>query len=128
MDNKPELQFLPGRYAVGRMDRRSTVPIWAMQGGFYSVTRTADELSIVCDERLMPDGVTCVKGYIALKMLGPLDFSLTGILAAISAVLAEAKVSIFALSTYDTDYILIRERDKAAAVKALTEAGYVVHA
>lgn len=128
MDNKPELFFLPERFAIGRMDRRSTVPIWAMQGGFYSVTRTADELSIVCNEQTMPQGVTCVRGYIALKVQGPLDFSLTGILAALSAVLAEAGVSIFALSTYDTDYILMRERDKTAASEALAKAGYTVHA
>ncbi len=123
---KPELEFISGRYAICRLDRRTEIPQWAVEGGFLSVTRTEEELSVVCDEKSVPQGVLCVNGYIALKVQGPLDFSLTGILSSISAVLAEAGVSIFALSTYDTDYILLREGDKAAAAKALKSAGYIV--
>jgi hypothetical protein len=123
---KPELMFIPGRYAVCRLDGGSEVPIWATRDGFFSVTRTEDELSVVCEEGNVPDGVLCAGGYAALKVIGPLDFSLTGILSAISAMLAEAKVSIFVLSTYDTDYILMREGDKAAAAEALGSAGYII--
>lgn len=123
---KPELEFLKGRFAVCRLDAASDVPQWAVAGGFFSVTRTADELSVVCGEANVPEGVLCEKGYIALKARGPLDFSLTGILSSISAVLAEAKTSIFALSTYDTDYILLRKSDKTTAADALASAGYII--
>jgi hypothetical protein len=124
---KPELRFLQGRFGICRLDPGEAVPVWAMRGGFYSVTRTGDELSVVCDEASVPDGVTCADGYAALMVQGPLDFSLIGILSSISAALAEAKVSIFALSTYDTDYILMKESDKTAAAEALAKAGYIVH-
>lgn len=123
---KPELEFLGGCYAICRLSAASDVPQWAIEGGFFSITRTADELSVVCGEESVPEGIVCVKGYIALKVRGPLDFSLTGILSSLSAVLAEANVSIFALSTYDTDYILLREADKESASKALAVAGYVI--
>ncbi len=121
-----KLKFIPGRYAICRLGGGSAVPQWAASGGFFSITRTEDELSVVCEEGNVPDGVLCAGGYAALKVQGPLDFSLTGILSSLSAVLAEAKISIFALSTYDTDYILVRESDKAAAAKALISAGYEV--
>ncbi len=123
---KPKLRFITGRYAICRLDSATPVPTWAVQGGFFSVTRTDDELSIVCEESLAPEEVLCVRGYSAIKVLGPLDFSLKGILSSISAVLAEAGVSIFALSTYDTDYILMRESDKECAAQALIDAGYII--
>lgn len=123
---KPELMFITGRYAICRLESSSETPQWAMSGGFFSVTRTEDELSVVCEEGGVPEGVLHAGGYIALKVQGPLDFSLTGILSQISAALAEAEVSIFAISTYDTDYILVREGDKVAATDALRSAGYTV--
>ncbi len=123
---KPELRLLIGRLSVCRLSPQEEIPDWAMRGGFYSVTRTKDEISVVCDEASVPDGVTCSAGYTALMVQGPLDFSLVGILSSISAALAEAGLSIFALSTYDTDYILIRESDSAAAAQALAKAGYTV--
>lgn len=123
---KLEMRFLPGRFAICRLDSRSAVPPWAVRGEFFSVTRTEDELSIVCDEENVPEGVVCEKGYIALKVLGLFDFSLIGILASITAVLAAANVSIFALSTYDTDYILMREADKTGTEEALRSAGYII--
>lgn len=124
--NKPDLRFLHTRFAVCRLEPLSDVPPWAMRGEFFSVTRTEDELSVVCDEGAVPEGAVCAKGYAALKVLGPLDFSLIGILSSISAVLAGAGVSIFAVSTYDTDYILMRETDRAAAQDALHSAGYII--
>lgn len=121
-----KLRFLPGHYAICRLGPQEEIPVWAVCSGFYSVTRTEDELSLVCGEAHVPDGVVCAKGYTALMVQGPLDFSLVGILSSISAALAEAAVSIFALSTYDTDYILMKESDKSAAAEALKRAGYIV--
>jgi hypothetical protein len=123
---KPELRFLNERLCICRLSAGEAFPAWATRGGFYSVTRTKDEISVVCDEALVPDGVTCAAGYKAIMVQGPLDFSLVGILYSISAALAEAGLSIFALSTYDTDYILVRESDSTAAAQALVKAGYTV--
>jgi hypothetical protein len=127
MDKKLELRLLAGRLCICRLGPGEAVPDWAERGEFFSVTRTSEELSIVCDEGNVPEGITCAGGYAALKVTGPLDFSLIGILSSLSSVLAGANVSIFALSTYDTDYILFRESDKQAAFEALRSAGYILH-
>ncbi len=116
-----ELRVLPGRYAVCRMAPDAAVPAC-----FFSATRTADELSIVCIEaQALGDALTeC--GWRIFQVIGPLEFSLTGVLAAIAAPLAAAGVSIFAISTFDTDYVLGKEENLAKAVDALRAAGHLV--
>ena len=91
-----------------------------------SVTRTPDELSIVCSEASVPPTARAQRGWRALEVQGPLDFSLTGVLAALTAPLAQARISIFALSTYDTDYLLVPGEDLARACATLTAAGHTV--
>jgi len=120
------LTILQIRLAVCRLEPDAPVPAWPVCGGFYSITRTADELSVVCDEANIPPGARVEDGWRALKVEGPLDFSLTGILARLAGVLASVKISLFALSTFDTDYILVRETHLRAAAAALREAGYIV--
>ncbi len=117
---------LPQTLAVCRLDPRAEIPRWALSGDFYSITRTADELSLVCDEAAVPRGVAYEGGWRCFRVAGRLDFALTGVLAALAGPLAEAEVSLFALSTYDTDYLLVKDRlfDKAAAV--LSSAGHTV--
>lgn len=85
-----------------------------------SITRTADELSIVCAEELAPAGAKIQPGWRAFKVMGPLDFSLTGIIATLTAPLAEAKVSVFTMATYDTDYLLVQEKGLEVAIAALS--------
>jgi len=121
-----KIQLLEGKYGVCRLDKNNTTPEWAQSGEFFSITRTADELSVVCAEEGIPDNIKCEKDWRILKVEGPLDFSLTGVLASISAVLAGKKISIFAVSTYDTDYILIKNKDVNSAITALTNEGYEV--
>ena len=87
---------------------------------------TSEETSIVCEEGRVPDGVQADTGWRAFKVAGPLDFSLTGILLAMAVPLAEAGVGIFAVSTYDTDYVLVKQGSLDAAVSALRSAGHVV--
>ncbi|HEY4525795.1 MAG TPA: ACT domain-containing protein [Candidatus Paceibacterota bacterium] len=88
--------------------------------GFYSITKTADELSVVCESDAIPPNCPKVeKGWRALKVEGPLDFSLTGILASLATPLAEAGISIFAISTYDTDYVLVKSENLPGAVEVL---------
>ena len=99
--------------------------MWAT-GRFVSITRTSDELSIVCAERDVPLGVKVDRGWRALKIEGPLDLSLTGVLASIAVPLAEAKINIFAISTFDTDYVLVKADRVAEAIGVLRNAGHYV--
>ncbi|KPL80554.1 hypothetical protein ADN00_01545 [Ornatilinea apprima] len=120
----PRLQIMPQRLAVARLDPAADIPAWLPREGFLSITRTSDELSIVVDEQALPGRVTAETGWRILKVLGPLDFSLVGVLASLANPLAAAGVSIFAISTYDTDYLLVREAQFALALAALAEAGF----
>jgi uncharacterized protein len=117
---KLSLSVLPDRLAVCRMDKKNAIPSWATDGTFFSISRTDDELSIVCSENRVPDNIKSEKNWRALKVIGPLDFSLTGILASLANALAEAKISIFAISTFDTDYILLDNKNLERAVKVLS--------
>jgi hypothetical protein len=97
-----------------------------MQGEFFSVTRTPAELSAVCDAAAVPSGVKAEGPWGVLAVRGPLDFDMTGVLAGLAAPLATAAISMFAISTYDTDYVLVRRHDLDRAVHALEEAGHSV--
>ena len=109
-------------FAVARLSPESAIPEWAAD--FFAVTRTPDELSIVCAEAAVPAAVAAERGFRMLKVEGPLDFSLTGVMASIAGPLAEAGVSLFAISTYDTDYVLVRDSAVGLAVDALRGAGW----
>lgn len=120
---KLTLRLLEGRFAVCRLDADAPVPPGLLTGkhDFVSVTRTADELSVVCTESLTPAGAKVQKGWRAFKVQGPLDFSLAGVLSSLLEPLAEAKISVFTVATYDTDYILVREPELAAASAVLEQ-------
>jgi hypothetical protein len=118
-DGKLSLTILDCVLAVCRLEKDDSVPQRAAAGSFYSITKTPDELSLVCEENFVPDGVKAEKGWRAFKVEGPLDFSLTGVLAGISGVLSEAGISIFAVSTYDTDYILVKKEKLEQAFQVL---------
>ena len=120
------LRVLPGRLAVCRLPPDAALPAWAQAGALVAVTRTAGELSVVCGEDAVPAGVQSERGWRALAVVGPLDFALTGILAALAGPLAEAGIAIFALSTYDTDHVLVKERTLDQAVAVLRQAGMMV--
>jgi uncharacterized protein len=128
--NKLTLSIPEGRLGVCRLETGSEIPAWVYGSIFFSVTQTPEELSVVCQESSipanLPAGIRVEKGWNCLKVEGPLDFGLTGILAGISRILANKDISIFAISTYDTDYILVRETDLEYAVKALSEEGYEI--
>ena len=120
------LSLLKGRFAVCRLAPGHEVPAWASGGAFASITRTGDELSVVCAEGAVPEGTRCERGWRILRIEGPLNFELTGILASVGAPLAAAGVSIFAVSTFDTDYVLVREETVERAIAALGAAGHGV--
>jgi uncharacterized protein len=118
------MKLLKESLAVCRLNKNDTIPTFATKGEFFSITKTEDELSIVCSCEVVPEGVKCEKDWRALKIEGPLDFSLIGILSSISSILAKNKVSIFAISTYDTDYILVKNKDLDNAIIALEKENY----
>jgi GNAT superfamily N-acetyltransferase len=120
------LTVLDGVFAVCRLGGEASIPPWATAGDFSSVSRTADELSVVCRQEAVPDGVLCERGWRCLRVAGTIPFTAVGVLAALTAPLADAGVSVFAISTFDTDYLLVKERDLAAAVAALHRRGYSV--
>jgi hypothetical protein len=120
------LHLLPGTLGIARMTPEAALPEWARDGVLWAAVRSRDELSIVCEERYIPPEVRAERGWRALQIEGPLDFSMLGVLAAIASVLAEAGVSIFVLSTYDTDTILVKEIFLDRALAALRGAGYLV--
>ena len=117
------LDVLPGRLAVCRLAPDAPLAPWMGEGVVSSLSRTAAELSVVCAEASVPEGVRVEAGWRALALRGPIDFALTGVLVRILQPLAEADVGIFALSTYDTDLVLVKEVQLAHAVAALRNAG-----
>ncbi len=121
-----KLIILDDEFAVARLGPGDAVPPWADQGAISSVTRTAEELSVVCGAKAVPSEVMAERGWRCVRVAGQLDLSLTGILASILGPLAEARVSIFAIATYDTDYVLVRETSLHAAIECLTAAGHQV--
>jgi len=126
VSTKLTLKVLEEEFAVTRLDPGEEIPIWAMNSHFFSLTRTEDELSIVCQSSDVPEGATSEQGFTVLKVLGPLDFSLTGIIASLTAPLAEAEISIFTISTYDTDYLLVKRTQLEEAELMLRNAGFEV--
>ena len=120
-----EFSLLPEEYALLRYPPDAAVPEWALQpGGFASVSRTADELSIVCLAALVPAGARSDGGWCCLKVHGPFTFDQVGILSSFAVPLAQAGVGIFAISTFDTDYILVKDRQRELAIEALVSAGH----
>jgi hypothetical protein len=111
-------------FGICRLPPEHPIPGWAQGGGFVSITRTDEELSIVCPEAAVPDGVVCEKGWRCLRVEGPLDFALTGILASLVSPMARAGISVFAVSTHDTDYLLVRSKDLEEAKTLLRNEGH----
>jgi GNAT superfamily N-acetyltransferase len=120
------LILMPGRFAVNRLDPRAPVPSWAAGDGFFSITRTADEISIVCLEGVVPADVRCEPGWRCLRVAGIVPFSAVGVLASLTVPLTDARISVFALSTFDTDYLLVKENDLPAAMEALKRRGHAL--
>ena len=119
--------LLSGQYSLVRLPPDAAVPGWAFApGGFASVTRTADELSVVCLAALVPAGVRSDGGWCCLKLKGPFAFDQVGILSSFAVPLAQAGVGIFAISTFDTDYILVKESQRELSIRVLGSAGHSI--
>jgi hypothetical protein len=123
---KLNISTLKDSYAICKLDPNSDVPGWAQEGDFYSISRTTNELSIICDRRNIPENVNCEHNWRVLMIEGPFEFGEIGILNSITKPLAEAKISLLTISTFDTDYILIKEIYFAEAIKSLENAGHII--
>jgi uncharacterized protein len=124
LQRKLRFSRLPESFAICRMAANSGVPGWGLQGEFFSVTSTADEISIVCPAKQVPAGVSHEGDWTCLKLEGPFPFSETGILSAFVRPLSDQAIPIFAISTFDTDYVLVKHAWVEAAVQALQDAGH----
>ena len=115
---------LAGFYAIVRLAPDAAIPKWATRGEFTSITRTADELSIVCSAENLPRDVKSPHRWVCLKLEGPFPFSVTGVLLSFIEPLSNNGIPIFAISTYDTDYVLVQEEFAGAALEAIAAAGH----
>ena len=122
------LSLLEGRFAVVQLEPESQVPAWALQGEFFTVSRSSEELSIVCPESNVPDdsALRLERSWACLKLQGPFEFSMTGILLSVLEPLAKAQVGIFAISTFNTDYVLVKNDLLETAIAALESVGHRV--
>ncbi len=116
--------LVPGAFAVCRLAPDAPVPDWALRNGFASVVRTADELSAVCPMADVPPGTKMEGPWICIKLEGPFPFDQVGVLTSVLDPLAAAGIPILALSTFDTDYVLVKAGQRDAATAALTKAGH----
>jgi uncharacterized protein len=120
------LSAIPGSFAVCRLLAGSALPDWFRPTKFATVSWTDDELSITCDESHVPEEVQCERGWRCLMLQGPFAFDLTGVLLKVLQPLAAANIGIFAVSTFDTDYVLVKDHAFAQAKQALVESGLTV--
>jgi hypothetical protein len=124
----PPLKLLGvgGRFAVCKLPPDSAIPGWATAGDMFSVTRTAEELSVVCRQEMMPAGTQAEIGWRCLRVAGTMPFTLVGVLASLAGLVAAAGVGVFVVSTFDTDYLFVKEAEFPASVAALRRAGHLV--
>jgi uncharacterized protein len=127
ISRKLELTLLPHEYAVARLEPNAPLPKWAAQGHFFSITRSSDELSVVCEEAFVPQGLKCQPNWRILRVHGPFAFTEVGVLASIASPLADAKISLFVVSSFDTDHLLVQLANLDTAIAALEQAGHLVH-
>lgn len=121
-----KLSILDGSFSVCRLYSHVPIPNWVDRKCFHSITKTDSEISVVCRQDKVPEDVLAERNWKIIKVEGTLDFSLTGVLSSIATPLADAKISIFTISTFDTDYVLVKEANLLEAKIALSLAGHEI--
>jgi hypothetical protein len=122
-----ELSLLPEKFTICRLAPDAAVPEWATRGQYFSITRTSEELSVIAETVLIPERLRTEVSWRVMKVHGPFNLSEVGVLASLVAPLAAAGVSVFTISTFDTDYLLVQSIQLLEAVTALRNAGHTVH-
>jgi hypothetical protein len=120
------LLVLAGTFAICKLEPAAPIPPWATADELFSITRTAEELSIICRQDAVPEGILCERGWRCWRVAGTIPFSVVGVLASLTALLAEAGISVFAISTFDTDYLLVKAEDLGRAVDILRRQGHTI--
>ena len=128
LPHRLRFRVLDEKFAVCQLPAGSAIPQWATGDRFFSVTQTSEELSIVCEQRRVPPGVRLEADWVALKLEGPFPFAMTGVLASFLQPLAQAGIPIFAVSTFDTDYVLLKQEKLEQALHALKAAEHELQA
>lgn len=123
-DNPLSLIVLKEKFSLCRLPPESSIPPWLQHSNWYSATRTPDELSIACPTALVPEGVQCEKDWRCIQVAGPLGLTLVGILASLVTPLAQVNISVFSISTFDTDYIFVKSRDLELSIQTLAREGH----
>ena len=122
------LNLLQGNFVICRLSPASSLPSWAYSGSFISITKTDDELSIITiDDHRLPKDLQCERNWKCLKLKGPFPFDMTGVLSSILTPLANADIPILAVSTFDTDYVLVKEKNLSIAIDVLKQNGHEVN-
>ena len=122
---KLKLAILKDEFTIHQFPLNYEIPKNVYESYFYSITKTDEEVSLVCNSSILLNSQKSEPGWSCIKVIGPLDFSLTGILAEISTVLAKAGISIFSISTFETDYIFVKKEKLQLAKETLIKAGYI---
>ena len=120
------LIVVDGTFAICKLEAAAPIPPWATADELFSITRTGDELTIVCRQDAVPEGILCERGWRCWRVAGTIPFSLVGVLASLTAPLAEAGISVFAISTFDTDYLLVKAEDLGRAVDILRRQSHTI--
>ena len=119
------LRLLNDTFAICRLSADAPIPAWAVANGpFVSITRTSEELSVVCLQSLVPAGVRSEPDWRCFQLAGPIPFATVGVLASLTGPLAQQGISVFAISTFDTDYLLVKNKDLPATIEALKQSGH----
>lgn len=126
MTHKLRLCAIPEKFAICKLPPEALIPPWAISGQLWSVTRTPTELSLVCSHSSVPQGVTAEHNWRALQVVGPLPLEMVGVLSSLAAPFADSGVSIFVISTFETDFLLVREQSFETACQILVQAGHLV--
>lgn len=126
MDHKIRLQLLDGKYAISRLDSSEAIPAWADGEGFVSISRSDDELSVVCHEDRVPQGLQSEHDWICLKFVGPFDLYETGIIHSVVQPLSEGGIGVFLVSAYNGEHLLIKSDDLMHAQMLLQNVGHAV--
>ncbi|GCE10162.1 ACT domain-containing protein [Tengunoibacter tsumagoiensis] len=122
--HKLTLSLFPQVFAICRLHPDGYIPNWALIGDFISLTRTPEELSIICPQENVPEDAQAARHWRCIKVDGPFDFAVSGVHAALALPLAEENISVLSVATYETDYILIQEPDLDHAIAVLKQAGH----
>lgn len=120
--------LLPGEYSLCRLSSNESIPSWVFASAFYTISKSADELSIIAESGFVPADIKAESGWQILKIEQTLDLALTGITAKFSTALAAAGVNLCVIATYDTDYIMVKQEKLDIAIPALQKAGFIVNA